>query len=55
MLRALAAGPLTRDELAEQLDLQPRGGFWTKGLGMLRGNGLVEIHGGEIRLAELLR
>lgn len=52
MLRMLARrGPMPRDELAEAIGLQPRGGFWNKGVAALRNNRLVEIHGGVIQLA----
>ena len=55
MLDALAEnGPLSIAELSDVLDLQPRGGFWNKGIAVLRNNRLVRIHGGVIQLtAEL--
>jgi hypothetical protein len=56
MLRALARhGPQRREQLAERLALQPSGGFWARGLAMLRQNRLVEIHGGVIELVAELR
>jgi uncharacterized protein len=56
MLRRLALnGETTLAELAELLELQPRGGFWNKGIAMLRNNNLVEIRGGVVRLAAELR
>jgi hypothetical protein len=56
MLRALAEreGVVPAD-LAELLHLQPRGGFWNRGVALLRNNNLVQIRGGVMRLAAELR
>jgi hypothetical protein len=56
MLRALAERDRTvPTDLAELLHLQPRGGFWNRGVALLRNNNLVQIRGGVMRLAAELR
>lgn len=58
MLEALAAAEpagLTRDELAEQVDITRSGGTFGTYLSRLRSNGLIDQPGETIRLSDVLR
>jgi len=53
---ALAAHPesLTRDQVAEQMGIHPRGGSFGEDLGRLRGRGLIEYERGVVRARDFL-
>lgn len=52
MLRAIAAHPVTKEQLAEMFAMAPGSGTFSTYLSTLRANGLIERHGDEYRLSE---
>jgi hypothetical protein len=57
MLQALVAvypTPLSRQALGEQTEYTATGGTFGTYLGTLRRNGLIEVHGEEVRASETL-
>lgn len=48
-------GPMTRERIADELGMQPRGGHWNAAWKELRDNNIVSIESGTVQLTEMFR